>query len=59
MLAVVFIAAVITGLFLAVEFWRMPERNKAIAKPIEEKTGETGRVTFDKEYFLIKGIIKC
>ncbi len=59
MMAIIFIVAVITGLVVAVDFWRIRSKTRNQGGLIEKDTvlGENGIVA-TKEYFLMKGIIK-
>ncbi len=59
MMTIIFIVAVITGLVVAIDFWRMRNKIRNHGSFIEKSSvlGENGIIA-TKEYFLMKGIIK-
>jgi hypothetical protein len=63
MITITFIAAVITGVFLAVKICRLPETKEAVrvmlAEKPELKIPLVSEMVLNKDYFLAKKIIKC
>ncbi len=63
MMAVVLVIAVITGVILAVILWQMQERKEIFALLLRRKQRlnivDAEINPLSKEYFLMKGIIKC
>jgi len=59
MMTIVFTTALITGLVLAVKFWRMRGKVR-FQNSLSEKTTALGGngIIATKEYFLMRGIIK-
>lgn len=62
MIKITFIAAVITGVILAVKIWRLPESREAVRKMLAEKPELklplVGDITLTKDYCLARGVIK-
>lgn len=59
MMTIVFTTALITGLVLAVKFWRMRGKERTQGTLPEKETILCGNgIIASKEYFLMKGIIK-
>lgn len=59
MMAIIFIVAVIMGLVVAVDFWRMRDKIRNQSNFIGKNMAfDENRIIVPKEYFLMKGIIK-